>query len=212
MISNSKWHYLIVFWCTALVGPNLEGNAAQAGGRNPDAAAVAHDKKYVLDFSGSQGRGVPGGNFDNFAFTLDEQNPVRKMSFQSGKQSSNLIATYDYADCTKGQEALLEKPLNGLARGTPIWVDYVDIEMIPLSQPRVTWSGGVCYGYRNSSGAWHWHLATTPLRYDSATGLVRARVWVKQNDVDALKLVFDYSVPRQAVRSVIITTQYPTKK
>ena len=96
--------------------------------------------------------------------------------------------------------------MSGLAPGTATFVDYVDIEMIPTKQEDLIWSGGVCYGFRTTTG-WHWNLTSTPLTYDARAKLVRGRIWVKQPDVDALKLVFDYSVPTQSVRSVTVTTQ-----
>jgi hypothetical protein len=61
-------------------------------------------------------------------------------------------------------------------------------------------------GGRSTTG-WHWNLASTPLTYDATTKMMRGRIWVKQPDVDALKIVFDYSVPTQSVRSVKATTQ-----
>jgi hypothetical protein len=182
-------------------------NAAAEAGAEPKVMKLTPVDRYVLDFSESEDGGVPGGNFDNFAFNLDLREPVRKISVRRGEQGKDVIASYDYADCTRGQESLLQKPLSELAAGNATWVDYVDIEMIPLLQKNVEWAGGVCYGYRNPSGAWHWHLAATPLTYDPATDRVRARIWVKEANIDALKLVFDYSVPRQSVRSVTLTTR-----
>jgi hypothetical protein len=78
--------------------------------------------------------------------------------------------------------------------------------MLPIKQKDLTWSGGVCYGFRTATG-WQWRLSSTPLTCDGATKLVRGRIWVKQPDVDAIKLVFDYSVPTQSVRAVRVTTQ-----
>ena len=179
-------------------------DAAQA--ESPKRDTPAPPERLVLDFSGSQNQGVPGGNFENFAFNLDTQQPMRKLSLRRGDSRKDVVATYDYADCTKGQESLLERPLGELAPGNSTWVDYVDIEMMPLRQRSVQWTGGVCYGYRNRDGRWHWNLTSTPLTFDPATGRVRARIWVKEAGIDALKLVFDYSVPRQSVRTVTITT------
>jgi hypothetical protein len=117
-----------------------------------------------------------------------------------------VTATYDYADCSQNQGLLLERTVGSLAPGTATFVDYVDIEIIPTKQKDLIWSGGVCYGFRTATG-WHWDLTSTPLVYDAKAKLVRGRIWMKQPDVDAVKLVFDYSVPLQAVRSVKVTTQ-----
>jgi hypothetical protein len=184
-------------------------STAQDPSSNERVMKLTPVEKYVLDFSPSEGGGVPGGNFDNFAFNIDPRQPVRKISMRAGDRRPDVIATYDYADCTKGQESLLEQPVRELAAGSAAWVDYVEIEMIPLAQRELKWAGGVCYGYRNPDGKWHWHLATTPLTYDPATDRVRARLWVKQANIDALKLVFDYSVPRQSVSSVTVATRPP---
>jgi hypothetical protein len=82
--------------------------------------------------------------------------------------------------------------------------------MIPTKQKDLNWSGGVCYGFRTSSG-WHWNLASTPLTYYAKANLVRGRVSVKEPDVDALKLVFDYSVLTQSARSVKVTKPSPSR-
>ncbi len=181
--------------------------AAAQTSSDPKVMTLTPGKQYVLDFSGSQDGGIPGGNFDNFAFNIDLKEPLRKISVKYGEQRKDVIATYDYAGCLRGQESLLEKPLRSLAPGSATWVDYVDVEMLPLRQKDVRWAGGVCYGYRTPSGTWHWRLASTPLTYDPATDRVRARIWVKEANIDALKLVFDSSVPRQSVRTVTVTTQ-----
>jgi len=163
--------------------------------------------RYILDFSHSEGGGLPGGNFDNIAFNLDLHESKRSISLRRGERSKDIIASYDFADCTKGQESLLQKPLDQLAPGQAAWVDYIDIEMIPFRQEGVKWAGGVCFGYRNAGGSWHWHLATTPLTLDAATDRVRARIWVKEGNIDALKLVFDQSVPSQPIRLVTVATR-----
>jgi hypothetical protein len=181
------------------------GFCAQASAQ-PPTMVLSPGKKLAFDFSSSPNGGVPAGTFDNFAFVLDLSRPERKFTVKPGQQRKDVIATFDYADCSQNQESLLERRVSGLGPGTAAFVDYVDIEMIPTKQKDLTWSGGVCYGFRTSSG-WHWNLASTPLTYDAKANLVRGRIWVKQPDVDALKLVFDYSVPTQSVRSVKVTTQ-----
>jgi hypothetical protein len=163
-------------------------------------------KTLAFDFSNSPNGGVRAGTFDNFAFVLDLSRTGQKLTVKSGEQRKDVMATYDYADCSKNQESLLERTIGGLGPGTAAFVDYVDIEMIPIKQQDLIWSGGVCYGFRTTSG-WHWNLTSTPLTYDATAKLVRGRIWVKQPDVDALKLVFDYAVPTHAVRAVRVTTQ-----
>jgi len=181
------------------------GLSAQ-GGTAPPTMVLSPGKKLVFDFSNSPNGGVPAGTFDNFAFVLDLNRPQQKLTVKPGQQRKDVIATFDYADCSKNQESLLERTVNGLAAGTATFVDYVDIEIIPTNQKGLIWNGGACYGFRTTTG-WHWNLTSTPLTYDPAAKLVRGRIWVKQPDVDALKLVFDYSVPTQSVRSVKVTTQ-----
>jgi hypothetical protein len=186
--------------------PGSDAAAAAAAGP-PKLAAATPEVRNVLDFSDSENRGISGGRFENFAFNLLSQSE-RRISVRYGDQrQSNVVATFDYADCTRGQESLLEKPLGGLAAGDPVWVESVDIEMVPHPQPEMKWAGGVCYGYREPGGGWHWNLTTAPLTYDPATKLVRARISVQRGPMDALKIVFDYSVPRQFVQTVTVTTR-----
>ena len=172
----------------------------------PPVMVLSPGKKLSFDFSTSPNGGVPAGTFDNFAFVLDLNRPEQKLTVKSGQQRKDVTATFDYADCSGNQVSLLERTAGSLAPGTPAFVDYVDIEIIPVNQKDLIWSGGVCFGFRTTTG-WHWNLAPTPLTYDASAKLVRGRVWVKQPDVDALKLVFDYSVPTQSVRTVSVTTQ-----
>jgi hypothetical protein len=193
-----------------LVNGLLAGLFAAACFCTPTGAEAAEKSagKYVMDFSGSQNHGVSGGNFNNFAFKLDLHQAETKMSVPYGDQHRpDLVATYDYADCTPGQEFILEKPLRDLAPGDAAWVDYVDVEMIPFPQRGLKWAGGVCYGYREPGGKWHWNLTATPLTYDKASDRVRAHISVQRGPIDALKLVFDYSVPRQSVSNVTFTTR-----
>jgi hypothetical protein len=181
------------------------GLCVQAGAE-PPTMVLSPGKKLAFDFSSSPNGGVPAGTFDNFALVLDLYRPEQKLTVKSGQQRKDVTATFDYADCSKNQESVLERTVSSLAPGTATFVDYVDIEMIPTKQKDLIWSGGVCYGFRTSTG-WHWNLTSTPLTYDAKAKLVRGRIWVKQPDIDALKLVFDYSVPTQSVRSVKVTTQ-----
>ena len=165
-------------------------------------------RQYVLDLSGSPNHGVSVGRFNNLAFRLELQRPVMKLSVPAGDQRMpGLVATFDYADCTKGQEALLERPLHDLAAGDPAWIDYVDVAIVPTSQRGLQWTGGVCYGFRDPGGKWHWDFTRTPLTYDKATDRYIARVPLRRGPVDAIKLVFDYSVPPLSVSSVTVTTR-----
>jgi hypothetical protein len=181
------------------------GLCTRAGAATP-VMELSPGVKLVFDFSSSPNGGVPGGTFQNFGFMVDLNQPNQHLTVTAGQQGKDVTATYDYADCSTNQEPLLERTVSGLAPGTATFIDYVDIEMIPPKQKDLIWNGGVCYGFRTSTG-WHWMLTSTPLTYDTAAKLVRGRIWVKQADVDALKFVFDYSVPAQSVRSVTLTTQ-----
>jgi hypothetical protein len=190
--------------------PFLIGGVAQAAQTAPAGARqiVAMKSLYVpADSSGLPDKGVPSGNFNNFAFTIDLMSPIRKLSAKRGETLPDLIATFDYADCTKGQEATLERPLAALKTGDSAWVDYVDIELLPHPQRDLRWTGGVCYGMRGPSGKWRWNLVSTPLAYDATTGRVRARLWIKDGPISAVKLVFDNSVPRQYAQKVTLVAQ-----
>jgi hypothetical protein len=163
-------------------------------------------KLLEFDFSRSPNGGVPAGTFNNFGFVLDLNRPMQKPAVRSGQPQREVSASFDYADCNPNQQAQLEQSVSRLGPGTAAFVDYVDIDMIPIKQKDLIWNGGVCYGFRTATG-WHWRLTSIPLTYDAAANLVRGRIWLKQPDVDALKLVFDYSVPTQSVRAVRVTTQ-----
>ena len=110
--------------------------------RAPDHGAFTR-KKLVFDFSNSPNGGVAAGTFDNFAFVLDLNRPQQKLTVKPGQQRKDVIviATFDYADCSKNQESLLERTVNGLAAGTATFVDYVDIEIIPTNQKDLIWNG-----------------------------------------------------------------------
>ena len=177
---------------------------------SPPAGAAAPEfkaslgKKIAFDFGPSPGGGVPVGNFNNFGFTLNPAEAQQTFTVKPNEPQKAVIATYDFAGCAVGQEATLEKPVRELARSAAAWVDYVDIEMAP-QKSNLKWSGGVCFGYRRAGGGWRWNLTSVPLvqHDDRVTG----RIWVKEANVDALKLVFDHTVPQHAVRRVVVTTQ-----
>ena len=179
---------------------------AQTAEEDPKTMQHASVEKYTIDFSASEGRGAPGGGFENFAFNLDNGRPMRRIVATPRMATKGFVTSYDFASCSPGQETLLEKPLADLGPGTAAWVDYVDIEMLPLARHDDNWEGGVCYGYRKPSGQWYWYLGPTALVYDSESERFRARLWVKEADIDAIKLVFDASVPRRPVSKVIVTT------
>jgi hypothetical protein len=161
----------------------------------------------VLDFSSSPDGGVSAGAFNNFGFTLTLREATRKIAVERDRQQhKDVIATYDYADCTKGQESLLERPVRELPRGDAAFVDYVDLDLRPFPQKDFVSDGGVCYGFRNQDGAWHWRLTMTPLTHEAAGNRVLARVWIKEANVDALKFVFSKDLPRHFVRSVTVAT------
>ena len=193
-------------WLAALV--IATGTAAYAQTQAPSGATPtwvpSPGKKLALNFASSPNGGIPAGTFNNFGFSIDATRPVLDIAVRQDQPGRTVVASYDYADCSVGQESLLERPVRDLARGTPVWVDYVEIELIPHTQKDLKWSGGVCYGFRKD-GDWHWNLSSTPLVKEEDR--ITARLWVKQGDVDALKLVFDYSVRVQSVRRVTVTTQ-----
>jgi len=162
---------------------------------------------YVIEFSDAPGRGVLAGNFENFAFTIDLKSPRRTLSAKGDDKESDVIATYDYADCSRGQESTLERPLAALRAGEAAWIDYLDIELLPHPQRDLKWSGGVCYGVRGVNGQWRWNLVSTPLAYDAATNRVRARLWIKDGPINAIKLVFDNTVPRQYAQKVTLVAE-----
>jgi hypothetical protein len=178
--------------------------APMAVAQEPPKFKASPGKKIALDFAQSPGGGVPAGTFNNFGFALNPNEAVQTFNIKPDDPRKDVIATFDYAGCAAGQEPTLEKPVRELTRGVPAWVDYIDIEMAP-QKATANWSGGVCFGYRRSGGGWRWNLASVPLVQKD--GRVTGRIWVKEPNVDALKLVFDHSVPQHAVRRVVVTTQ-----
>ena len=200
---STRWQRWIWLLAICGVGSLAGGLSGQSGSENLWATST-----YVLDLSKSENGGIAGGTFWNLAFVLNLSQSTSEMAVRYGDQRlPRLVATFDYADCTKGQEGLLEEPLRKLARGDFAWVDSIEVEMLPLQQEYVRWSGGVCYGYRDLDGQWRWELTTTLLAYDAATDRVRARISVQKGPLDALKLVFDYTVPRQSVSRVTFTAR-----
>jgi hypothetical protein len=211
MINGPRLGPALIVVVLVVAGAGVRVDTAQHADEQARVMKQTPGKTFVFDFSGSPRGGVYAGNFNNFAFSLNLREPVRKLSVRSGEPGTDVIATYDYAACSRGQETLLERQIGSLSRGDATFVDYIDIEMLPLHQKDLKWEGGVCYGFRSDGGTWHWRLTSTPLTYDQTSDRVRARVWVKEPGVDAVKLVFDASVPPQYVRTVTVTTQLATK-
>lgn len=165
---------------------------------------------FVLDFSGAPDGGVSAGSFNNLAFSLNLRQPVRKVVIRRQERLPDVLPTHDYADCTPGQEPLLESQIRELPRGEPSFVDRIDVELLPFPQKGLTIDASLCYGVRAAQGAWHWRLEKVPLTLDAATNRLRGQWWVKEANVDAIKLVFDGAMPRHYLRSVTVTTQLPS--
>ena len=111
-------------WLTSLIGVGCwcaRADLVEASG--PAAGnGAASGERYVLEFSDPPSRGVWVGKFRNLAFRIDLEKTVKKIQVPNGDQRlPDLIATFDYADCTKGQESLLERPLRGLEPGAAAW-------------------------------------------------------------------------------------------
>jgi len=136
-MTNLKSRYVALL-ATLIIAAGLGVQAADA----PPTMVLSPGKKLAFDFSDSPNGGVPAGTFDNFAFVLDLNRPEKKLTIRSGQQRKDVTATFDYADCSKNQESLLERAASSLAPGTAAFVDYVDIEMIPIKQKGLIWSGG----------------------------------------------------------------------
>lgn len=209
MTSTSRLACPLLIATLCVVAPSFAQVRTPANVQPPNApVARPMVSSYLLDLSESQDGGVRIGKFQNFAFPLKLGQPATRLRVARGDQHlSSLVATFDYADCTAGQEPLLERPLAELGKGDAAWVDAIDLEIVPLPQRDVEWSGGVCYGYRTPQGRWYWQLATTPLTYDASTDRVRARIAVERGPIDALKLVFQHGVPPLHVSRVTVTTR-----
>lgn len=207
-MASMKWLANALLTCLIAAGCLWTcADLAKAGGPATSNGA-ANGEKYVLDFSDPPNRGVWVGKFRNFAFRIDLQKTVKRISVPVGDQRlPDLIATFDYADCTKGQESLLERPLRGFAPGDAAWVDEVHVVMVPSEQRELRWTGGVCYGFREPGGKWYWNPVSSPLTYDAGTNRFLARIEVRRGPIDAVKLVFDYAVPPMFVSSVSFTTR-----
>ena len=185
----------------------IGADVAKASDPGPESRA-AKEGTYVLDFAKPPNRGVWVGKFNNFAFRIDLQKAVKQIAVPVGNQRlPDLISTFDYAACARGQESLLETPVRALAAGDGAWVDEVEVVMRPSKQRDLKWTGGVCYGVREPGGKWYWNIASSPFTYDSATDRFLARIPVRRGPIDALKLVFDYSMPPHFVTSVRYTTR-----
>lgn len=162
---------------------------------------------FVTQFPDKQPERIPVGNFDNVAFAISLKDPSRRLSAERIGEASEVIASYDYADCSKGQEPLLEKPVAKLRPGDAAWVDYIDIELASDGGATGSQAGGVCYGTRGPEGKWRWTLTSTPLTYAADGKRLRGRLWIKDGPIDAIKLVFDHAMPRQHIESVAVVAQ-----
>ena len=168
---------------------------------------AANGQKYVLDFSNSPNRGIRVGKFHNFGFRIDLKNAVKNISVPLGnRRLPDLVATFDYAGCMKGQEFLLESAVRELPPGDAAWVDEVEVVMVSSLKQESRGTSGICYGVREA-GKWYWNFTSTPLTYDSAANSFRARIAVKRGPIDAIKLVFGQEVPPLFLTNLSFTTR-----
>ena len=170
-----------------------------------DLASPTGPSQYVFDFSGSPTKGIKVGNMVNLAVTFDHSQPVRRFILDPSDnlQMPGLVVSFDYGRCSGS--GLIEVSKDRLPGTDTVWADYVDVEVLPPvveeTQP------GVCHGYREPSGAWHWTFQTTRLTRDAATNLYRARLSIKKGPLDAVKLLMN-TLDVQLSR-VTVTSQAP---
>ena len=201
--TEMRRRYRLFATAPALVAVLL-GFAITPGARAAHQKPEGAPKRVVLDFSHADQGGVGIGNFNNVAFPIRFTRPLEKERIPFGSvDRADLVATFDYATCSPGQEPLLEKPLANLGRGDAAWVDAVEIETLPHVQPDLPWQGGVCYGVRALDGTWSWYLATVPLEREG-DGRVHARLPIDRGPIDAIKLVFDARMPIHYAHSVTL--------
>src|SRR6266436_5400595 len=114
---NIKSYALAALLAGPILAATVQGQTAEGPQLGPPRPA------FVKEFPDEVKERISVGNFDNVAFALNLQQQSRKVSSLSGTPKTELVATYDYADCSKGQERLLEQPLKELKRGDSTWVD-----------------------------------------------------------------------------------------
>lgn len=187
-----------------LYGPAI---AAQRPNEQAPVMRTTPGTPFVLDFSGAPDGGVSAGSFNNIAFSLNLREPVRKLVIRRTERLPDVVPTNDYADCTPGQESLLESQVRDLPRGDAAFVDRIDVDVLRFPQKDLKVDASVCYGVRAAQGAWRWRLTKVPLTLDPVTNRLHAQLWVKEANVDAIKLVFDGGMPRHYLRSITVTTQ-----
>lgn len=195
-----------LIFSTAAAAAALHGVPLYSQGVEPVQRAPVRPA-FVTQFPDKQPERVPVGNFDNVAFTISLKESSRSLSAERINDKSEVVASYDFADCSKGQERLLEKPLAKLKLGDAAWVDYVEIELVPNGPAVASQLGGVCYGTRGPEGKWRWTLTSTPLTFANDGKRVRGRLWIKDGPIDAIKLVFDHAMPRQHIDRVTVVAQ-----
>lgn len=169
--------------------------------------ATPPEGQYLLDFTGSESGGLWLGGFLNVAFSIDLKQPTRKFTFSKldGQTGPGLISSYDYTGCAGKNTTLVEDAVKKLEDGESARVEIVEIEMLQNIQEEPTLKG-VCFGYREPGGAWHWNFDVTSWTYDPGTERYHAKIPIHQGPIDALKIVFDAS-PSHRVTTIAFDAQ-----
>ena len=107
--------------------------------------------------------------------------------------------SYDYGMCEGA--GLIAPLLSQLPTVDEVGADHVDVEALPgLSEGA---EPGVCFGYRDPTGAWHFNFNQVRFTLDASTNRYRARVAVAQPSISAFKVMVASTAPVTVSRVVL---------
>lgn len=165
---------------------------------------------FELDYSGISCSGFAGlraGYHSNHAFSLILTEARR--SFVGCSEWPGLVQGYVFfSGCEADSIEELENTARKLAAGDAAWIGDLDLE---LTGPTFEAKAGMCYGYRDPGGLWHWAFAPTKPVYDQAKQRFIVHFAVNQGPVDALMVASTPDVPRGLVVSRVTFTGRPFK-
>ncbi len=167
---------------------------AGCGGKSNPQVGQPRDR-YVLDFTGNDGGGVPVRAWAHYAFTVQLDAMVRPYVFADPVHEVGdgfIGSDTAYVACDSAPESLdaLTSDSEAIGTGDAADVSAIRVELLPSAEDGSANDRKVCFGYRDLQGDWQWRLGVSEFHPETTTGHLVADLPAPDGRADALMILF----------------------